>query len=163
MAQSMVEARRGRSRRNPRSRALEQAVIRKVFETISLPGDSRRLAKDVVEYLGGHLSDPDALHDLDIILTEACANVCRHAYGGAAGRLQVRLTVLTGRYVELEIVDWGKGFAADARFENPGPDSEGGRGLYIMRMLSSDCQVHRRNGENVVFIHKDIGRARWKS
>lgn len=138
-------------------------MIRKVFETLSLPGDSRRLAKDVVEYLGGHLSDPDALHDLDIILTEGCANVCRHAYGGAPGRLQVRLTVKTGAFVELEIVDWGKGFASDARFENPGPDSEGGRGLYIMRMLSSDCQVLRRNGENVVFIHKDIGRARWKS
>lgn len=146
-----------------RSRALEQAVIRKVFETISLPGDSRRLAKEVVDYLAGYLADADALHDLDIILTEACANVCRHAYGGAAGRLQVRLTVNPGHFVELEIVDWGKGFASDARFENPGPDSEGGRGLYIMRMLSSDCQVHRRGGENVVFIHKDIGKARWKS
>ena len=136
----------------------------KVFEAISHPGDSRRLAKDVVDYLSReHLADPDTLHDLDIILTEACANVCRHAYGGAPGRLQVRLAILPREWVELEIVDWGKGFASGARFENPGPDSEGGRGLYIMRMLSTHCRVQRRDGENVVFIHKDIGTARWKS
>jgi len=143
---------------------LKQPVIHKVFGAISHPGDSRRLAKDVVEYLAReHLADPEALHDLDIILTEACANVCRHAYGGAPGRVEVRLDVLPGEWVELEIVDWGKGFASDARFENPGPDSEGGRGLYIMRMLSTHCRVHKRDGENVVFIHKDIGTTRWKS
>ena len=142
---------------------MERAVTRKVFRTESHPGDSRRLAKDVVDYLATFLADGDVLHDLDIILTEACANVCRHAYGGAPGRLQVRLTVMTGRYVELEIVDWGKGFGDDVRFENPGPDAEGGRGLYIMRMLASDCQVRRQNGENVVFIHKDIGAPRWKT
>ena len=138
-------------------------MIRKVFRTISHPGDSRRLAKDVVDYLSASLADPDALHDLDIILTEACANVCRHAYAGRPGPLEVRLAVSPGAWIELEIVDWGKGFGDDVRFENPGPDAEGGRGLYIMRMLASDCQVRRENGENVVFIHKDIGAPRWKT
>ncbi len=143
---------------------LEQSVVSRVFRTTSHPGDSRRLAKDVVEYLAReHLADDDALHDLDIILTEACANVCRHAYGGAPGELEVRLAVNPGAWVELEIVDWGKGFASDARFENPGPDSEGGRGLYLMHMLSDRCRVYRQGDENVVFIHKDIGTTRWKS
>lgn len=143
---------------------MEQAVIHKVFQAISHPGDSRKLAKEVVEYLArDHLAEPDDLHDLDIILTEACANVCRHAYGGGPGKLEVRLAVNPGAWVELEIVDWGKGFNKAARFENPGPDSEGGRGLYIMRMLSNLCRVHRRDNENVVFIHKDIGATRWKS
>ena len=142
---------------------MEQAVIRKVFKTISYPGDSRRLAREVVDYLAGHIADADALHDLDIILTEACANVCRHAYGGSPGPLEVRLAVTPGQGVELEVVDWGKGFGSGVRFENPGPDSEGGRGLYIMRMLSNACQVLRRDGENVVVIHKDIGAAQWKN
>ncbi|MHC1713920.1 MAG: ATP-binding protein [Solidesulfovibrio sp.] len=142
---------------------MEHAVIRKVFRTISHPGDSRRLAKEVVDYLAGYLADADALHDVDIILTEACANVCRHAYGGQPGALEVRLSVMPGEWLELEIVDWGKGMKPDVRFENPGPDSEGGRGLYIMCMLSSVCRVERRDGENVVFIHKDIGKSRWKS
>ena len=142
---------------------MERAVTRKVFRTESHPGDSRRLAKDVVDYLATFLADGDVLHDLDIILTEACANVCRHAYGGQPGPLEVRLAVSPGSWIELEIVDWGKGFGDDVRFENPGPDAEGGRGLYIMRMLASDCQVRRENGENVVFIHKDIGAPRWKT
>jgi serine/threonine-protein kinase RsbW len=142
---------------------MERAVTRKVFRTESHPGDSRRLAKDVVDYLAGFLADGDVLHDLDIILTEACANVCRHAYGGRPGPLEVRLAVSPGAWIELEIVDWGKGFGDDVRIENPGPDAEGGRGLYIMRMLASDCQVRRENGENVVFIHKDIGAPRWKT
>ncbi len=141
---------------------MEQVVIRKVFRAISHPGDSRRLAKEVVDHLSGYLADADALNDVDIILTEACANVCRHAYGGAPGALEVRLAVMPGQWIELEIVDWGKGFAPDLRFENPGPDAEGGRGLFIMRMLSSDCRVSRRGGENVVFIHKDMGKSRWK-
>ena len=142
---------------------MERAVTRKVFRTESHPGDSRRLAKDVVDYLAAFLADGDVLHDLDIILTEACANVCRHAYGGQPGPLEVRLAVSPGSWIELEIVDWGKGFGDDVRFENPGPDAEGGRGLYIMRMLASQCQVRRENGENVVFIHKDIGAPRWKT
>lgn len=142
---------------------MERAVTRKVFRTESHPGDSRRLAKDVVDYLAAFLADGDVLHDLDIILTEACANVCRHAYGGQPGPLEVRLAVSPGAWIELEIVDWGKGFGDDVRFENPGPDAEGGRGLYIMRMLANDCQVRRENGENVVFIHKDIGAPRWKT
>ena len=142
---------------------MECAVIRKVFRTVSHPGDSRRLAKEVVDYLAGHVADGDVLHDLDIILTEACANVCRHAYGGQPGPLEVRLALCPKEWVELEIVDWGKGLGENVRFENPGPDAEGGRGLYIMRMLSNACRVFRRDGENVVFIHKDIGAARWKT
>ena len=142
---------------------MERAVIRKVFRTISHPGDSRRLAKEVVDYLAGQVADGDILHDLDIILTEACANVCRHAYGGEPGPLEVRLAVTPGAWIELEIVDWGQGFGSGVRFENPGPDAEGGRGMYIMRMLASDCRVQRRDGENVVFIHKDIGAAQWKT
>jgi len=141
----------------------EEAVIRKVFRTISHPGDSRQLAKDVVRFLSQSLDDPDTLSDLDIILTEACANVCRHAYEGAPGDLEVRLRLEFGQWVELEIVDWGKGFGPEVRFENPGPESEGGRGLYIMCMLANSCQVRHQDGENVVFIHKDIGQSRWKS
>lgn len=137
-------------------------MIRKVFRTISHPGDSRKLAKDVVRFLAESLEDADTLNDLDIILTEACANVCRHAYDGEPGALEVRLTVDFGQWVELEIVDWGKGFASEVRFENPSPESENGRGLYIMCMLANTCRVTQHNGENVVFIHKDIGRSRWK-
>ena len=138
-------------------------MIHKVFQTMSHPGDSRRLAKEVVDYLDEHLADADVLHDVDIILTEACANVCRHAYAGMPGDLEVRLGVEPGQWIELEVVDWGKGFGANVQFKNPGPESEGGRGLYLMCSLSDACRVSRQGQENVVFIHKDIGPSQWKS
>lgn len=143
--------------------AREQAVIRKNFRAISHPGESRRLAREVVDYLATSLTDADVLQDLDLILTEACANVCRHAYAGRPGELEVRLGMEPGRWVELEIVDWGKGFGPDVQFKNPGPEAEGGRGLYLMCSLSDTCRVSRQGRENVVFIHKDIGPSQWKS
>ena len=140
-----------------------QAVIRKIFRAISHPGESRRLAREVVEYLAASLTDADVLQDLDLILTEACANVCRHAYAGMPGDLEVRLGVEPGQWIELEVVDWGKGFGTNVQFKNPGPESEGGRGLYLMCSLSDACRVSRQGQENVVFIHKDIGPSQWKS
>jgi len=145
------------------TRARGQIVIQKIFRAISHPGDSRRLARAVVDYLSALLSDTDVLQDLDLILTEGCANVCRHAYAGEPGDLEVRLGVEPGQWVELEIVDWGKGFGPDVTFRNPGPEAEGGRGLYLMCRLSDSCRVSRQGQENVVFIHKDIGPTQWKS
>ncbi len=83
----------------------------------------------MVGFLSAYLSDGNILHDLDIMLTEACANVVRHAYGDAEGSLEVRLSVEPGVFVDLEIVDWGSGFGQGARFENPGPESEGAGGF----------------------------------
>ncbi len=138
-------------------------MIDRVFKTRSTPKESRQLAKDVVEFLAGFIADGDALHDMDIMLTEACANVVRHAYDGDSGELEVRVRVSPGESVELEVVDWGCGFDEEVRFENPGPESEGGRGMFIISMLSDSCEVRKLRGENILFIHKDIGRPQWKS
>ncbi len=138
-------------------------MIDRVFKTRSTPKESRQLAKDVVEYLAGFIADGDALHDMDIMLTEACANVVRHAYAETSGELEVRVRVEPGGYVELEVVDWGCGFEDEVRFENPGPESEGGRGMFIISMLSDTCEVRKRRGENILFIHKEIGQQQWKS
>ena len=92
---------------------MERAVTRKVFRTESHPGDSRRLAKDVVDYLAAFLADGDVLHDLDIILTEACANVCRYAYGGQPGpleelhRLQAAQHAIPGGRNNWQQLAWG--------------------------------------------------------
>lgn len=138
-------------------------MIRRCFKANSSPRESRLLAKDVVEYLSTFIADGEALHDIDIMLTEACANVVRHAYGGKAGKLEVRLVVSPGEWVELQVVDWGPGFVDGVRFENPGPDSEGGRGMFIISRLSNSCEVRQEAGENIIFIHKDMGKSQWKS
>ncbi|QLA16766.1 ATP-binding protein [Desulfolutivibrio sulfoxidireducens] len=138
-------------------------MISRTFRATSLPEQSRGLAKEVVGFLNEYISDSNILHDLDIMLTEACANVVRHAYGGVEGVLEVRLRVEPGVFVDLEIVDWGRGFGDGARFENPGPESEGGRGLFIISMLSDVVEVRTDGLENIVAIRKQIGKNAWKS
>ncbi|KUG29019.1 putative anti-sigma factor [hydrocarbon metagenome] len=138
-------------------------MIRRIFEAPSAPEQSRGLAREVVGFLGNHLSDTNILHDLDIMLTEACANVARHAYGGGEGRLEVRLALVPGESVDLEIVDWGRGFDGPVRFVNPEPEAEGGRGLFIISRLSDAVAVRSEGRENIVAIHKKIGKTSWKS
>lgn len=138
-------------------------MIRRTFRATSSPDQSRGLAREVVAFLAGYIADQNVLHDLDIMLTEACANVVRHAYGEGEGGLEVRLRAELGTFVDLEIVDWGEGFGEGARFENPGPESEGGRGLFIISMLSDAVEIRTNGGENILAIHKQIGKNAWKT
>ncbi len=135
----------------------------RVFSTRSTPGASRELAREAVAAIAEFVSDPDVLHDLDIVLTEACANVSRHAYGGGEGPLEVRLRVNPGQDVRLEVVDWGKGFGKGVRFENAAPDSECGRGMFIICKLSDTCELKQRGRENVLSITKQIKEESWKT
>lgn len=135
----------------------------KVFTAVSTAAASRSLAKDAVAAVGGHVADPDTLHDLDIILTEACANVTRHAYGDGTGPMEVRLRLNPGQSVELEVADWGKGFGEKVSFENAAPDSECGRGMFIICKLSDSCDIRRRGRENVLRIVKNIRKDLWKT
>ena len=133
-----------------------------VFTAVSSPSASRKMAKDMVAALAGSVADADTLHDLDIILTEACANVARHAYGEVVGPMEARLRVNPGRSVEIEVIDWGRGFGNKVSFENAAPDSECGRGLFIICKLSDQCDLKRRGKENVLRVVKEIRKDLWK-
>jgi len=137
--------------------------LSRVFSGRSTPQASRALARDVVAAVREYADDPDLLHDLDILLTEACANITRHAYGGGEGPMEVRLRVNPGHSVELEVVDWGKGFGDTVKFENAAPESECGRGMFIICKLSDHCELKRRGRENVLRVVKDIRKELWKT
>ncbi|MBI4804242.1 MAG: SpoIIE family protein phosphatase [Desulfovibrio sp.] len=137
--------------------------LTRVFKGISSASASRSLAKDAVAVVGEYISDPDILHDLDIVLTEACANVSRHAYQGGEGALEVRLRLHPGRSVEFEVADWGKGFGDNVSFKNAAPESECGRGMFIICKLSDVCELKRRGSENVLRVVKLIRKDLWKT
>ena len=137
--------------------------LTRVFAAVSTPAASRSLAKDAVTAVSGFISDPDTLHDLDIVLTEACANVTRHAYGEGGGPMEVRLRLSPGSSVEIEVVDWGKGFGDKVSFENAAPDSECGRGMFIICKLSDSCELKRRGKENILRVVKKIRKDLWKT
>ena len=89
--------------------------------------------------------------DLEIALTEACANVVKHATG--ADRFQVRLDVAED-HCAIDVMDNGAGFDAGAVDErSPASDSERGRGLYLIKALSENVRMHStpRNGSLIHF------------
>ncbi len=133
------------------------------LKTCSHPAQSRQMARDIVERLALDIVDADVLHDFDIILTEACANVARHAYGGASGDLEVQVWVDKPRQVEIEVADWGKGFEEKVTFTNASPESECGRGLYLISRLSDICEIRVDGNKNIVYICKKIGKSSWKN
>ena len=89
--------------------------------------------------------------DLEIALTEACANVVKHATG--ADKFQVRLDVAED-HCAIDVMDNGAGFDAGTLDErSPAADSERGRGLYLIKALSENVRMHStpRSGSLIHF------------
>ncbi|HWS32546.1 MAG TPA: ATP-binding protein [Actinoplanes sp.] len=84
--------------------------------------------------------DRQASDDLEIALTEACANVVKHA--GGAENFEVRLDVATD-HCSIDVVDDGSGFdPATAGEDTPSATSERGRGLFLIRALAENVRMH---------------------
>ena len=78
--------------------------------------------------------------DLEIALTEACANVVRHAAG--SDHFEVSLDVGEDRCA-IDVIDSGAGFDPErAGARTPRADSERGRGLFLIRTLSENVRMH---------------------
>jgi serine/threonine-protein kinase RsbW len=134
------------------------------FKTLSTPGNGRRLSKAAIHLLSDYIADLDLLHDLDLALTEACANVVRHAYPQRQGELEVVIGVEPGSHVELRIADWGSGLdPKEVCYEAPEPTSEGGRGFFLMKNLSDELRIDALDGKNTIYIRKNIRKDQWKT
>ena len=78
--------------------------------------------------------------DLELALTEACANVVEHARG--AEKFEVRLDVGDDRCV-VDVLDDGAGFdAAAVPAGMPASGSTRGRGLHLIRALGENVLLH---------------------
>jgi serine/threonine-protein kinase RsbW len=88
--------------------------------------------------------------DLEIALTEACANVVKHAAG--ADKFEVRLDVADD-HCAIDVLDNGAGFDADGVPDSPGSQSERGRGLFLIKALSENVRMHSspRSGSLIHF------------
>lgn len=82
--------------------------------------------------------DRQAGADLEIALTEACANVVKHA--GGTESFEVRLDVGVDR-CSIDVVDEGAGFDPSAAVTSPAPASERGRGLFLIKALGENVRM----------------------
>jgi serine/threonine-protein kinase RsbW len=80
----------------------------------------------------------DAGDDLEIAVSEACANVIRHAAG--AEMFEVSLDVDDER-CSIDVRDDGSGFDP-AAVAAPTSASENGRGLMLIRALAENVRMH---------------------
>ena len=125
---------------------------------LSLPRDEvsvplvRRITSNSMRLLG---IDGDCLEELQVALSEACANVLRHAQ--ADDDYEVRVQV-DGQAVVVEVVDRGSGFDAARHGTSDAPsEAEQGRGIQLMRALVDE--VHFAAAEpqgTVVSLRKRI-------
>jgi serine phosphatase RsbU (regulator of sigma subunit)/anti-sigma regulatory factor (Ser/Thr protein kinase) len=107
----------------------------------------RHLFSDWVD----HLSVDDAERsDLLLVVSELCSNAVRHA-SGAPRALALRAWV-DGADLIVEVEDDGGGFELEGRYddEEPDPEAERGRGLYVVEALSDSVTVTRRHDRTVV-------------
>lgn len=106
---------------------------------------------------------PDAMDALELAVEEACSNVCRHAYGGHCGEIELTLERGEGS-VEVVLRDWGAPF--DPRAVRS-PDltatleerSLGGLGLYLMQELMDrvEFQFDEKRGNTLTMVKQLSG------
>ncbi|HEX4019442.1 MAG TPA: ATP-binding protein [Frankiaceae bacterium] len=113
---------------------------------LALPRDeasvpvTRRLIAQALRVVG---VEPDTVSDVEIALSEACANVLRHAKVGDS--YEVRAGFDQQRAF-LEIIDQGAGFDVTSQAA-PEDDAESGRGLALMRALMDRVDFEARSGD----------------
>ena len=124
-------------------------------DAASVPA-SRRLLDAALTALG---VEDQIRDDIEVMLTEACTNVIRHAEHGA--HYTVRATI-QDRNCMIRVIDSGPGFDAE-RVPHPHPDpvDEQGRGLLIMKALADDvrfCSVSQDGALVTLEKHLRYGR-----
>lgn len=113
---------------------------------------TRRLIAEALRVVG---VEPDTISDVEIALSEACANVLRHAQAGDAYEVRAGFD---DRSAFLEIIDQGIGFAELDGDADASDDAESGRGVALMKALMDVVRFETRQGGdgNSVVLEKRL-------
>lgn len=124
---------------------------------LELPNDNATvpLVRHLLRYTLTEIGTAEeCIADVELALTEACANVIEHAEGEEV--YQVTISVKRGE-CEIQVVDTGNGFDQLIADEYPASDVEHGRGLLIMKALMDhlEFESHPEQG-TVVCLRKAL-------
>jgi serine/threonine-protein kinase RsbW len=98
--------------------------------------------------------DAECRADIEVALTEACANVLKHS--GGDDQYEVRLSV-DSEVCEIRIVDTGRGFDSSSVFAAD-PSDESGRGITLMRALVDRVKFESKpEVGTIVHLEKQLG------
>jgi serine/threonine-protein kinase RsbW len=121
---------------------------------LSLVGNiAELLVHEIKEYTG----DRDLLgYHLNLVLTEAMANVIQHAASDKRDTLRVHIHV-EGEHLCIKVYDHGEGFDLN-QVCAPEFDTldESGRGLFVIRNLMDSVDYHKCPDGNVLEMHRTL-------
>lgn len=108
--------------------------------TVPAQADSLALVRQVLGALAQALGmQPAAVDDVRLAVTEACANVVRHAYDDDEGVIELSVRATDDR-LRIEVSDQGRGIG-------PSPDIAGpGLGLPMIAALTEKVEIEHPDG-----------------
>ena len=125
--------------------------------SVRLPVDAqsvplvRGLLRQALEHFG---LVADRIDDILLALTEACANVVKHA--GVHEQYEVDVAI-DDQVCRISVLDHGEGFDVAAVEEEPRSPLDGGRGLLLMRALVDRLAFQEtEDGRHGVFLEKQL-------
>ncbi len=125
--------------------------------SVRLPRDARSLPlmRGLLRQALEHLAvSTQAIEEIVLALTEACANVVQHA--GAHDEYQVDVAI-TDDVCRVSVLDDGQGFDFEQASAREGSPLEAGRGLMLMKALVDDLQfVRSEDGRHRVELEKRL-------
>jgi serine/threonine-protein kinase RsbW len=112
---------------------------------------SRRVVRSALNAVG---VAEDIRYDIELALTEACANVVQHA--AYSDEYEVSIGI-EDAMCAIDVVDSGHGYDEESlQATMPHPNAEEGRGLHLIRMLTENVRLdhHPKRGTIMHFEKK---------
>ncbi len=135
------------------STASTQPIVLKISLRCDV-GEVRGAVRTIHDFLAEQGWGETDLMSLDLALVEACNNAVK--YAGADGRRQpvVLETICDAAQVEFRVHDHTPGFVWPEKIVLPAPESESGRGLYLINSLMDHAGYFRGRNENMLIMRK---------
>ena len=114
----------------------------------------RQASQTVHQFLVEQGCGEELLTACDLALVEACNNAIKYAPVSARAKPVVVEVTCGPKQFELRVTDHTPGFAWPEKIELPPPESESGRGLFLIHSLMDSAQYLQGRGENILVMRK---------
>ncbi|HEY1490068.1 MAG TPA: SpoIIE family protein phosphatase, partial [Verrucomicrobiae bacterium] len=123
----------------------------------------RQASQTVHQFLAEQGCGEEILTACDLALVEACNNAIKYAPESARARPVIVEAICASSQLEIRVTDHTPGFAWPEKIELPPPESESGRGLFLIQSLMNSSQYLRGRDENILVMRKELPEASPKN
>jgi len=114
----------------------------------------RQATQSAHQFLAEHGCAEETLTACDLALVEACNNAIKYAPTSARTQPVIVEVLCEPAALELRITDHTPGFDWPERVELPAPESESGRGIFLIQTLMDSASYLCGKGQNILILRK---------